>query len=168
MKSEEKDLPVSADYQKSQEASGPQIPSFLTSKIGALVGIGAVAVVAGIIYVIGHVDFSRPVTNPLESRPHFAALKQHVENLAEVDSVCAQTGPAERMTCLCELAERIRDERRAIDSLLTSDPGLKGFEIVVRKPASVTYDLAKLPKAPGEAECLNAVAAPTILDDAAE
>lgn len=163
MKNEEKDLPISADYQKSQEAKGPQIPDWLTNKFGALLGLGAVAIIAGVFYAVGHIDFSRPQPNPLESRPGFAALKTHVESLAEVDSVCANE--SERLACLCELADRIRDERRAIDSLLASDPSLKGFAIAVRRPASVTYDLAKLPKAPEESECLNAVSAPTIIDD---
>jgi len=160
---DEKDPPLSADYKKSQETGGPQIPDWLANKYGALIGLGAVALIAALLYGVGHVDFSRPQVNPLESRPGFAALKKHVENLAEVDTVCADKG--ERTACLCELADRIRDERRAIDTLLTTDPSLKGFAINIRQPASVTYNLQTLPKAPEESECLNAVSAPTIIDD---
>jgi hypothetical protein len=165
MASHEKDPPAAADYKKSQENKGFQVPDILASKFGMVVGLGTVVVIVGVIYAIGHLDLSRPVPNPLESRPGFASLKQHVESLAEVDVLCA--GGTERLTCLCELADRIRDERHAVDSILASDPALKGFAIEVRHPASaaVTYDFAKLPKVPEESECLNAVAAPTLLDD---
>jgi hypothetical protein len=161
MKSDDKDLPLSPDFKKSQEAGGPQIPDVLTSKTGALLGLAAVLVIAGVIYAVGHIHFSKPATNPLESRAGFAALKSHVESLAEVDRLCAE--PSERVTCLCELADRVRDERRAIESALAADPALKDFKIEIR-PSS--YTLATLPKAPDEADCLNAVSAPTILDEA--
>jgi hypothetical protein len=164
MKSDEKDVPVSHDYAKSNEAKGVYIPDFLTQKSGAFIGLGAVIVISGIVWAISHVNFSRPASNALESRAGFAALRHHVESLAEVDGLCSKV---DRTTCLCELADRMREDHRAIDSLLASDPSLKSFQIVVRRPASVTvsYDLNKLPKAPPEAECLNAVSAPTIIDD---
>jgi hypothetical protein len=163
MKSDDKDIPISNDFKKSQENPGIQVPDFLASKFGAVVGLGAAVIIVGIIYAIGHIDFSHPTPNPLEARPGYAALHQHVESLAEVDQLCL--GGTERLPCLCELAERIREDRRAIDSLVASDPTLKGFAIEIRKPASVTYDFAKLPKAPEESECLNAVSSPTIIDE---
>jgi hypothetical protein len=161
----EKDVPVSSDYKKSMDGGGgPKLPDFLTRSSGVFIGLGVVVLIAAIIYGVTHIDFSRPVTNPLESRPGFVSLKQHVESLAEVDALCAKE---DRTTCLCELADRIREDRRVVDSLLEADPSLKTFQIAVRKPASATvsYDLAKLPQAPAEADCLNAVAAPTIIDD---
>ena len=163
MTSDDKDLPVSTDFKKSQENPGLQVPDFLSSVFGAVIGLGVVVVVVAIIYAVGHVDLSRSTPNALEARPGFNSLRQHVESLAEVDQLCA--AGAERMTCLCELAERVRDDRRAIDLLIAGDPGLKGFAIEIRKPVLVTYNSAKLPSAPEEAECLNAVAAPTIIDD---
>ncbi len=164
MKSDEKDVPVSNDYKKSNDAKGVQIPDLLAQKTGALIGLGAVVVIAGVMWIISHVDFSRRSLNVLESRPGFVTLRKHVESLAEVDRLCAKE---DRTTCLCELADRMREDHRAIDSLLVSDTSLKSFQIAVRSPASetVSYDLAKLPKAPAEAECLNAVSAPTIIDD---
>ncbi len=163
MNSDDKDLPVSSDFQKSQENKGFQIPDFLTSKFGAVVGLGTAIVIAGILYAFSRVSLSRPAANPLDSRPGFASLRQRVESLAEVDHLCM--GGSERVACLCELADRIRDDHRAIDAVLESDPTLKGFSIEVREPAKTAYSYEKLPKLPPEAECLNAVSAPTIIDD---
>ena len=164
MTSEDKDVPVSNDYAKSKEPKGVQLPDFLTQKTGALIGLGAVVIIAGVMWALSNFGFSHQGPNPLQSRPGFTTLRKHVESLAEVDLLCAKE---DRTTCLCELGERMREDHRAIDSLLASDPSLKTFQIAVRRPASetVSYDLAKLPKAPAEAECLNAVSAPTIIDD---
>lgn len=165
MKSDEKDVPVSNDYAKSNEPKGMQLPDFLTQKTGALIGIGVVVVICAVIWGMGHIDFSRPEANALDSRPGFAALRQRVASLAEVDGLCAKD---DRTTCLCELADRLRDDHRAIEALLASDPSLKAFQIKVRQAgaaAAVSYDLAKLPRAPAEGVCLNAVSAPTIIDD---
>lgn len=166
MKSDEKDLPVSADYQKSQETRGIQVPDFLAQKTGALIGLGVVVLVVGLVALVQYFEAKQPSQkgNPLAARPQFETLRKHVESLAEVDGLCSKE---DRTTCLCELADRIREDRRAIDAIIADDPALKSFEISVRRPASVTvsYDLAKLPTAPDEAACLNAVAAPTIIDD---
>jgi hypothetical protein len=163
MSNDDKDLPVSSDFQKSQENKGPQLPEFLTSKFGALVGLSIVVVIVGLTYAFSHVSVSRPEKNPMDSRPGFASLRQHVASLAEVDHICM--GGSERVACLCELNERIRDDYHAIDAVLAADPSLKAFSITVQQPESATYTYEKLPKAPGESECLNAVSAPTIIDD---
>lgn len=96
-------------------------------------------------------------------RPKYADLRTHVEKLAAIDRLCKQQDPS---TCYCELAENIRDEHDAISRLLIDDPTLRDFVIPIRQPASaeIRYDLNTLPKVPDEKSCLNAVAAPMLID----
>lgn len=159
----DRDLPVSPDYAKSASAQSSNMPSVTPKMLMAGLG-GAVVLMISAFFLWSHLHADPAAGNPLASRPGFGTLKKHVESLAEIDGLCASQ---DKLACYCELADRIRSDRQAIDSLLVNDPALRGFQISVRRPASVivSYDLSKLPKAPEESECLNAVAAPTIIDD---
>ncbi len=164
MAADERDVPVSQDYAKSTTNQVSPAPPG-RPKLIAGVGVAVVLVVGGIAFW-SHMAAEPLNSNPLSSHAGFDTLRKHVESLAEVDGLCSKQ---DRLSCFCELSDRIRADRQAIDSLLANDPELRNFQISVRRPASVfvSYDLTKLPKPPEEAECLNAVAAPTIIDDGA-
>lgn len=165
MAADKPDVPVSSDYAKSTaNAPEPQIPPRLAKILAGVAALLAILIGGSALW--SHMIAEPTTSNPLAARPGFDTLKRHVESLAEIDRVCSRQ---DRLSCFCELADRIRTDRQAIDSLLANDPELKNFQIAVRRPAStmVSYDLSKLPKAPEEAECLNAVAAPTIIDEGA-
>ena len=120
MTSDEKEVPASTDYAKSNEVKGSRIPQVLTQKMGVVVGLGAVVIIAALAWTVGHFSHSPGATNPLKSHSGFKALQGHVESLAEVDGLCLNgestvdpvNATAERATCLCEFADRLRDEHR--------------------------------------------------------